>query len=130
VYYGWHVSRVLSHIEEGDPARQQSWLAFGGFPFLLHAFRNASGIIVGLPSFLFGVVVVFAVSAWWSSTMTWHVRAGVIAYAVFFLVFGQPFNGYWGLVVAPLFGLWLAHGERGIAVLAQSDLSAARHPQR
>lgn len=118
-YYGWHLANVLSHIQEGDPEHQQSWLAFGGLSFLLHAFRNASGLLLGLPTFLYGVLVAFAVSAWWSRTMTWHVRAGVIAYAVFFLFFGLPFNGYWGLIVAPLFGLWLAHAERGVATLVQ-----------
>ena len=117
VYYGWHVRSVLAHIQEGDPAHSQSWLALGGISFLLHAFRNASGAMVGLPPFLFGVLMAFAVSAWWSKTMPWHVRVGVIAYAVFFLLCGQPFNGYWGLIVAPLFGLWLTHGERGIAAL-------------
>ena len=128
-YYGWHLTQVLSHIQEGDPAQQQSWLAFGGLSFLLHAFRNASGLLLGLPPFLFGVLVAFAVSAWWSRTMTWHVRAGILAYAVFFLVFGLPFNGYWGLVVAPMFGLWLAHAERGLVALAQPIQSDAPHPQ-
>jgi hypothetical protein len=118
-YYTWHIRMVLSHIQEGDPAHHQSWLSFGGLPFLLHAFRNASGAMVGLPPALFGALMAFAVSAWWSKTMTWHVRAGVVAYAAFFFVFGQPFNGYWGLIVAPLFGFWLAHGERGIAALNQ-----------
>jgi len=125
-YYGWHVRTVLAHIQEGDPAQQQPWIAFGGLSFLLHAFRNASGALVGLPPFLFGVLVAFAVSAWWSKTMTWHVRAGVIAYAVFFSVFGLPFNGYWGLIVAPLFGLWLAHAERGLGAIA----SRTPHPQK
>ena len=118
-YYGWHLTSVLAHIQEGDAAQPQSWLALGGLSFLLHAFRNASGLLLGLPPFLFGVLVAFAVSAWWSTAMPWHVRAGVIAYAVFFLFVGLPFNGYWGLVVAPLFGLWLAHAERGVATLAQ-----------
>ena len=124
-YYGWHVTKVLSHIQESDPAHPQSWLAFGGLSFLLHAFRNASGAMVGLPPFLFGVLMAFAVSAWWSKTMTWHVRAGVVAYAVFFLVCGQPFNGYWGLNVAPLFGFWLAHVEHGVAALTESVQSRA-----
>jgi hypothetical protein len=127
-YYGWHVTQVLSHIQEGDPAQPQSWLAFGGLAFLLHAFRNASGAIIGLPPFLFGLLVAFAVAAWWSRSMTWHVRAGVIAYAAFFLVFGLPFNGYWGLVAGPLFGLWLANGERGLAVLARPELSTRPTP--
>jgi hypothetical protein len=118
-YYLWHVRTVLSHIQPGDPAQAQSWLAFGGLPFLLHAFRNASGALVGLPPFLFGVLVAFAVSAWWSTKMTWHVRAGVVAYVVFFLMVGQAFNGYWGLIVAPLFGLWLANGEYGLVRLVR-----------
>ncbi len=124
-YYGWHVTKVLSHIQEGDPAQQQSWLALGGLSFVLHAFRNASGLLMGLPTFLFGVLVAFAVGAWWSRTMTWHVRAGVMAYAVFFLFFGLPFNGYWGLIVGPLFGLWLAHAQSGVATLAQPGVKHA-----
>jgi hypothetical protein len=124
-YYSWHVTQVLSHIQADEPAQQQSWLAFGGLAFVLHAFRNASGLIVGLPPFLFGVLVAFAVAAWWSNTMTWHVRAGIVTYAVFFSVVGQPFNGYWGLIVAPLFGLWLAHAERGLTVLVAPDGIAA-----
>jgi hypothetical protein len=124
-YYGWHLTNVMSHIQEGDPAQQQSWLALGGLSFLLHAFRSASGLLMGLPPFLFGVLMAFAVGAWWSTTMTWHVRAGVVAYAVFFLFFGLPFNGYWGLIVGPLFGLWLAHATSGVATLAQPGVKHA-----
>ena len=127
-YYVWHVETVLSHVNEGDPAHRGSWLAFGGLPFLLHAFRNASGALVGLPPFLFGVLAAFAISAWWSKKMTWHVRAGVVAYAVFFLFIGQSFNGYWGLIVAPLFGLWLANAEHGLATLTQSIESRPSPP--
>jgi hypothetical protein len=129
-YYGWHLTKVLSHIQQGDPAQPRSWLAFGGLSFLLHAFRNASGLLFGLPPFLFGLLVALAVSAWWSTTMTWHVRTGVIAYALFFLFFGLPFNGYWGLIVAPLFGLWMAHGERGVAALVMPVDSSQSNPRR
>ncbi len=46
-----------------------------------------------------GIVIALAVSAWWSKTMPWHVRAGVLAYAVLVLIVGQPFNLYWGIIV-------------------------------
>jgi hypothetical protein len=94
-----------------------------GFRFYFD--RNASGAMVRLPPFLFGLLMAFAVCTWWFKSMPWHVRAGVVAYAVFFLLCGQPFNGYWRLVFAPLFGLWLTHGERGIASLNQPVQSRA-----
>ena len=81
--------------------------------------------MIALPPLLFGALMAFAVAAWWSKTMTWHVRAGVIAYAIFFLVCGHPFNGYWGLTIAPLFGFWLAHAEQGVTTLTQSVQSRA-----
>ena len=47
--------------------------------------------------------------------MTWHVRAGVMAYAVFFLFFGLPFNGYWGLIVGPLLLTWLSAPDPSVS---------------
>jgi hypothetical protein len=44
-----------------------------------------------------------------------HVRLGVVAYAAFFLVAGQPFNAYWGWMCGPLLALWTAFAPQGIA---------------
>jgi hypothetical protein len=87
---------------------------------MLSAFREGAGLLGLLPPFLFGIVIALAVSAWWSKTMPWHVRAGVLAYAVLFLIVGQPFNLYWGIIVGPLFGLWLAYVDPSREVLRRS----------
>jgi hypothetical protein len=111
LYFGWHAANVLAQLHPTDPAQPDSWLAFGGPAFMLRAFQNASGLVLVLPSIVFGLLVAVAVGAWWSPSMPWHVRAGVVAYALFFLVAGLPYNVYWGVIVGPLLGLWLAHAD-------------------
>jgi hypothetical protein len=44
-----------------------------------------------------------------------HVRAASAAYLVFFLFVGQPFNNYWGLVAAPVWGLAIVYGAQLVA---------------
>jgi hypothetical protein len=109
IYFGVHTAMVRSNVHAGDPAQPRSWIAFGGLPFMLRAFREGAGLLGLLPPLLFGIIIALAVSAWWSKTMPWHVRAGVPAYAALFLIVGQPFNVYWGDIIGPLFGLWLAY---------------------
>jgi hypothetical protein len=98
-------------VREPGPDSTDSWLAFGGPAFMLRAFQNASGLVLVLPSIVFGLLVAVAVGAWWSPSMPWHVRAGVVASALFFLVAGLPYNVYWGVIVGPLLGLWLSHAD-------------------
>lgn len=114
MYYAWHAQHVGAYSLTGDLVHP-TWIQLGGVPFMLNAFRHATGVLVIAPALVFGVIVALAVAASWSRLMPLHVRAGVLVYAVAFLFVGQPFNGYWGLMVGPVFALWVSYAPAGLA---------------
>jgi hypothetical protein len=46
-----------------------------------------------------------------------HIRGCVLVYSVLFLVVGQPFNQYWGLLIAPITAMWLTYAPSGFGIL-------------
>jgi hypothetical protein len=116
VYFGAHVWQVTQHVLPGDHAHGHSWLYGGGLPFLLKVWQM-NGVLIATPAPIFALVVVAGVAAWWAKKMPLHVRASVLVYSVLFLFIGMPFNTYWGELIAPLVGLWLAYAPIGLSTL-------------
>ena len=113
VYYGLHVSQVLKHMGPADRAHLHSWVALGGLPFVAETLR-ANGLLLLAPRFAVAIVAAALVAAWWNSRLPLHARATLVLYGTLFLVVGLPFNGYWGLLIAPTVSLWLAHSWGGL----------------
>jgi hypothetical protein len=120
LYYGWHAWHAMPRILPSDRVHEESWLYFGGVVFLLRVIQ-ATGLLFFLPAPVFASVIVFLVGAWWADRMPMHVRLAVVTYAVFFMCVGQPFDVYWGYLIAPVLALWGAYAPQGIqALLARS----------
>jgi hypothetical protein len=116
LYYGWHVWQSTHHIRPNDFAHAQSWLAWGGVPFLLETWSyNGLFLIAPLPIFALSVVAVAAAAG--APRMPLHIRGSIVVYSVCFLAVGQPFNGYWGFLTSPLIALWLAYAPAGFRAL-------------
>ena len=129
-YYGLHCWEAFSHMQPSDVTHVNSWLYWGGLPFLLSTWRF-SGLLLFAPSWIFGLVVVAMAVACWAPRMPAHVRMSVLLYSALFLAVGQPFNGYWGFLTAPVVALWLAHAPSGMrALVANAGLSSPTRPRQ
>ncbi len=113
VLFAVHAWRVLQNIRPEDAAHPNSWVFFGGLPFLFQIWRT-NGLFMLLPRPAFAFVVVAIVVSWWSSKLPMHARGAVVLYSICFLAVGLPFNTYWGFVLAPLMGIWLSYAYDGL----------------
>lgn len=116
LYYTWHAGQASHHIGADDVAHAQSWLCWGGPGFLLQTLRH-NGLFLIWPTAVFAMFVTGMAAAAWAPAVPLHLRAAVAGYSVFFLAVGQPFNGYWGYLTAPLMSLWFAHAPAGLRTL-------------
>jgi hypothetical protein len=116
VYLGTHVWQVMQHVLPADVSHGHSWLYFGGLPFVLKVWQW-NGLLTAAPAPIFSLVVVAGVVAWWAERMPLHVLASLSVYSVLFLFVGLPFNAYWGELIAPLVGVWLAYAPIGLTTL-------------
>jgi len=115
-YYGLHALHVFQHIRPDDRSQPNSWVAFGGLPFLAETWKT-NGLLLQAPRVVVAIVAVALVAAWWNRCLPLHARVTLIMYSAMFLVIGQPFNGYWGLLIAPTASLWLAYSWGGLRTL-------------
>lgn len=116
LYYGWHAWQATRHIRPDDFSHAESWLSWGGLPFLLETWRY-NGLFLVTPVPIFALSVVGVAAAAWAPRMPLHIRASIVLYSACFLAIGQPFNGYWGFLTAPLIALWLAYAPAGLRAL-------------
>ena len=108
--YAWHVVSVRPLIEPSD-LQHASYVKFNGFPFALSALRVGTGLFIGMPYWAFGCACSVAVLAWCSPRLPLSIALTVGAYFAFFLVAGQSFTAYWGLLVGPTFMLSLGYAS-------------------
>jgi hypothetical protein len=116
IYYAMHYWEAFHHMQPSDVTHVNSWLYWGGLPFLLQTWR-CNGFFIMAPSWILALAVVAMAVAWWAPRMPLHLRTSVLLYSVLFLAVGQPFNNYWGLLTAPIMALWLAYSPQGLREL-------------
>ena len=116
MYYGAHVTQVMNHLRPDDAAHLQSWIAFGGLPFVAETLQT-NGMLLFAPRFAVAVVAAALAAAWWNSRLSFHARATLVVYGALFFVVGLPFNGYWGFLIAPAVSVWLAYAWGGLQAL-------------
>ena len=121
-YYWWHLQEVQALQQPGALAHAQSWLYGGGPAFLLRTLRTNAWLLVSPTWLPAGSLLLAAlIAACLSGETAPLLRATVLTYLALFLVVGQPFNDYWGLLTAPLWALASADGVnalRGWAAMA------------
>jgi hypothetical protein len=116
----FHASEVLSRITAVDHL-PESWIQFGGAPFLLSTCRM-NVFLLELPRWISALYLPLSLLGLAALRGESGLRIGVTAavYVIAFSVVGQPFNNYWGLLLAPL----LAFGIAGVPAMLR-DLAQA-----
>ena len=122
VYFVVHAWNVLGLIQPDDIAHQQGWIQFAGAGFVISTVQMNSYLLL-LPQWVSSIYLVLALvgfTAWHSpnneqasdSVGCGSELAGLtaVAYLAAFAVVGQPFNQYWGSLIAPLLCLGAGHG--------------------
>ena len=103
--YALHALHALSVIPVDEPI-SYTYIFFGGFPLTVRAVMF-HGLFAFWPWWGAAPVLTALILAATARSMPAELRWTGIAYAAFFLVVGQPFNNYWGAVVAPVLACWL-----------------------
>lgn len=118
--YAVHATNVLAHQRPSDLAFADSWLRWGGLPFLLETMQQCNSVLLHRPNILSVVALVMASAALTTQKLPVHAKGIVAIYSVFFLAVGYRFNDYWGLVVAPTLGLSTAFGIAATLALVKA----------
>ncbi|HEY2882566.1 MAG TPA: hypothetical protein VGJ15_09035 [Pirellulales bacterium] len=119
-FYYWHAMQVMAHVRPEDRAHAASWLQFGGAAFVI-AISQMNAFFLLLPQWLTAIylpLVLLGFAGWNTETGR---RAGLAAcgFVLLFAFVGQPFNQYWGSLVAPLFCFGAARSPAAIADLVR-----------
>ncbi|MBX3412194.1 MAG: hypothetical protein KF708_05700 [Pirellulales bacterium] len=120
-FYGWHASTVHTLIQPGDRSHYESWLQFGGAPFLL-SLSQMNCYLLLLPQWVTGIYLPLALLGFASWQAPWAQRMALVSlsYLALFALVGQSFNQYWGMLFAPLLCLGAARGAFAIRDLCRA----------
>jgi hypothetical protein len=119
-----HAQAVAAVAVAADLA-SPGWANFSGWPFFVLAMHGATPLRM-LPEWTSPLLVPLVMLGW----VGWRQPTGLFGallfagYAVLFMALGRPDNWYWGLLIAPLFGLGLMGLPQAMADLA----AAIRRP--
>lgn len=131
VFFAVHLTAVLPRISAGDVAHADGWVQFGGAAFLIGVAQMNAYLLV-LPAWVAGLYLIAVLSgvAAWPTPTSLRVGMTIAAYVVVFGIVGQPFNQYWGSLLAPTFCLGAAWFPAAVTALwrravERSDLVSA-----
>jgi hypothetical protein len=129
VFFAGHWLTVQSFLVGGERAHDHSWVRFGGLPFVLATVQTNAYLLVS-PQWLTATYLAAAILgfAGWNSPAGQRIAATVCVYTLLFAVIGQPFNQYWGSLVAPLFCFGAARCPAAIADLWRASHWRAKSP--
>lgn len=119
-YYLAHVWFATAHIQPGDMSHRSSWIAFGGWEFVVRTVGMGGWFLV-LPLWTAAVAVIVVLASLWSPADP-RLKAAVAIYLPLFCVVGQSFNDYWGLMTGPTWAVAAAFGVIGLDHLRRSAL--------
>ena len=118
VFFGWHCVQVLPRIAPDAIAHEHGWITLAGARFVLAVVQMNAYLIV-LPQWVAALYFVAAMLG----LAGWHTplgqRAGLVVclFVAAFAVVGQPFNQYWGGLIAPLLCFGVARAPASLAEL-------------
>jgi len=114
VYYGLHLSQISAHRLPTDLPGEGSWMAWGGLTFLLTTVQW-NGLLLLAPWGAVAAALALIVAGVLSARSPVHLRLTAGVYLVAFLVVGQAFDRYWGLLVWPTWALACGYGAQAVA---------------
>jgi len=120
VYYLTHVAIARSHIQPGDMFHTASWIAFGGWHFVIRTV-GMGGWYLLLPLWTAAIGAVLVLASLWGPADR-HLKAMVIIYVGVFSIIGQRFNTYWGLMTGPAWGLATVYGFMALYDLTRASM--------
>jgi hypothetical protein len=127
-FYAWHATAATSAMT-ADALQHPSWIQWGGLRFVL-ATVGFGGWLYLLPPWVSAVAATLLVASIWSPIAATHAKVAAFTYALFFMVAGQQFNQYWGLLVAPTWTICYALGAAGVVRLCRASLAGSpREPE-
>lgn len=120
-FFGWHASIVAELVRPADRSHYESWLQFGGAPFLL-SLAQMNCYLLLLPQWVTGIYLPLAVLglAGWSAPWGQRIALVTFGYLAVFAVVGQSFNQYWGMLFSPLLCFGAARGVFAVRDLARA----------
>jgi len=104
VFFAWHWGQAAPLIAENARAHHESWVQFGGLPFVLSTTQVTAYLLL-LPQWvtaLYFVAAMFGLAGW-HTPLGERVGLTVCLFVLAFACVGQEFNQYWGALLAPLF---------------------------
>jgi len=116
----FHWSIVSKLVTENDLALPGGWIAFGGWPFVLHT-AQMNAYILSAPPWIPAILLPFTLLgfAGWSGSFGIRVACTVGIYVLAFSIVGRSFNYYWGLMYAFIMPLGLLHAPAALRDLWQ-----------
>jgi hypothetical protein len=102
---------VQQLIGPNDVAHAEGWIRFGGAGFVISTVQMNAYLLL-LPQWSSAVYLVLALLGFGAWNSPAGQRGGITAagYLAAFAIVGQPFNQYWGSMLAPLLALGAGHG--------------------
>lgn len=130
VLFALHAHTVRELMQPGDLAHERGWLSFGGAAFVLSLVQMNAYLLVA-PQWLSALYFVAAMLglAAWNDPRGRHVVLAACLYVALFAFVGQPFNQYWGSLIAPLLALGAARGPSVLLALCRAAAGDGRPPQ-
>ncbi|HEV2970121.1 MAG TPA: hypothetical protein VGY55_09030 [Pirellulales bacterium] len=116
--YAAHIAQVLPRIAPDAHAHAEGWLCLGGAPFVI-SLAQMNAFLLLLPQWITAIFLAMALLGFAGWTAPWGARAALAAsmYLALFAAIGQPFNQYWGALVAPLLCLGIAQAPSALTTL-------------
>ena len=112
-YYAWHAVQVRAHQLASDLAHESSWLNVGDLTSLLGK-AGWHPWLLAAPSWATALALAVVVLGVVEARTPLHARLASGVYLGYFLVAGQSFNGYWGLVAWPAWAVASGYGLQAI----------------
>ncbi len=115
IWYAAHIAQVLPRIGPNALAHSDGWIRFGGTAFVV-SITQVNAYLLQLPQWVSGIYLALAMLGFAGWTKPWGQRAGLTAavYLGGFAIVGNPFNQYWGALIAPLLCLGVAQAPAAL----------------
>ncbi|MBX7166108.1 MAG: hypothetical protein K1X74_07140 [Pirellulales bacterium] len=125
-YLSQHWAMVQTLIDPGARAHDQGWVCFGGWAFLI-AIAQMNAYLLVSPQWAAAVYLPLAILglAAWQSPAGWRLATTTMMFLVAFAIVGQPFNQYWGSMLAPLLCFGAAASVKALFELRQAAAGGA-----
>lgn len=128
--FALHAAWVLPRIGPDAVAHEESWIQFGGLPFVL-ATTQMNAYLLLLPQWV--TALYFAAGmlgfAGWNTPLGRRAGLTVCGFVLAFAVVGQEFNQYWGSLLAPLWCFGVARAPASVRDLWKAS-GLSRHGLR